>query len=180
MGRKMRDNPVSRDEQVFFLGFYKEKKTFIFYIAGQLVREQECPLWDREDLAQEITLRLMKNIPTLRTLNGGSQVKYIAQTAERAYIDLQRKNARVQTLPLQQPAVHPLEATLTGDGPDGQTCQLQEELSPRDWMALEGKYILGYSYQEIGELLNMSPDSAKTTVSRAKKRARKLLEKEGE
>ncbi len=41
------------------------------------------------------------------------------------------------------------------------------------------KYILGMSYKEIGEKLNMTPKHIETRIWRAKEKVRKLAEKEG-
>lgn len=54
--------------------------------------------------------------------------------------------------------------------------QLRSDLSQREWLALEGKYILGYSHEELSELLGVSKENMRSIVSRARKRARRILE----
>ena len=53
--------------------------------------------------------------------------------------------------------------------------QLRQTLSERDWLVLEGKYILGYSQEELSELIGVSPDSIRMILHRARKNARDIL-----
>ena len=53
--------------------------------------------------------------------------------------------------------------------------QLKQTLSERDWLVLEGKYILGYSQDELSELIGVSSDSIRMILHRARKNARDIL-----
>lgn len=55
---------------------------------------------------------------------------------------------------------------------------LKQELPYRDWLVLEGKYMLGYSHEELGELLGVSTDSVRMILYRARERARIILHQE--
>lgn len=54
--------------------------------------------------------------------------------------------------------------------------KLQAGLSARDWYVLENKYILGYTDQELAIQLGVAPDSIRMIVSRAKSKARAILQ----
>ena len=47
--------------------------------------------------------------------------------------------------------------------------KMLEALKPPQRVALVLKYVQGFSYKEIGEVLNVSPENAKVRVMRAKK-----------
>lgn len=51
-------------------------------------------------------------------------------------------------------------------------------LSNKDKLLLEGRYIWGYNDSELAEQLKTNPQNIRTYLSRAKKRALKLMEKE--
>ena len=52
---------------------------------------------------------------------------------------------------------------------------LKQSLPPRDWVVLEGRYILGYSYEELAQQLGLTQENIRMIVSRAKEKARRLL-----
>ena len=45
-------------------------------------------------------------------------------------------------------------------------------------MALEGQYILGYSHEELGQLLDISEESMRSLLYRARKRAIRILKEQ--
>lgn len=53
--------------------------------------------------------------------------------------------------------------------------KLKSELPDREWMLLEGKYMLGYTQGELGHLLGVAPDSIRMILCRAREKARKIL-----
>ena len=58
--------------------------------------------------------------------------------------------------------------------------RLRRELTQREWLALEGKYILGYSYQELCLLLDMNQESLRGLLYRVKRKAARILQEEEE
>ena len=45
----------------------------------------------------------------------------------------------------------------------------------REWILLEGKYILGYTHEELGALIGVAPNSVRMILCRAKEKARSIL-----
>ena len=56
--------------------------------------------------------------------------------------------------------------------------KLKEELPQRDWLVLEGKYLLELSQEEISNLIGVAPDSVRMVLHRAKEKARSILKQE--
>lgn len=168
--------PISPDDQSFFQTFYEENKNFLFYIANQYAATAS----DCEDIVQDAVIRLMCNISSIRELNTYKAAKYIALTVRSAYLDLQKKRRNNPEIPLEEAVLDALwekEALLTNDHADlrMELVHLKQSLSAKEWMLLEGKYILGYDQEELSELLGVSPDSVRMTLSRVRAKARSIL-----
>jgi len=56
--------------------------------------------------------------------------------------------------------------------------QLKDSLPEQDWVVLVGKFIMGYTHEELGRLLEMRPASVRMTLTRAKAKARVILQNE--
>ena len=170
--------PISGNDKEFFEKFYNEYKNFMFYSARKYVNTQsEC-----EDIVQDTVERLLHNVKTIKEIDVYRIRKYIALTVRAAYLDAEKKKHR--TCPFSfDDAV--LEAIIKADliyidnyadlyfRLDVE--KLKHELPARDWIVLEGKYIMGYSQEELGQMLGVAPDSIRMIICRAKQKARAIL-----
>lgn len=168
--------PISPEDKAFFQTFYENNSNFLFYIANQYT---DTPS-DCEDVVQDAVIRLMGNIPILRELNKYKAAKYIALTVRSAYLDLQKKRYHKQEIPLEEAILDALlekETPLAGSSSDLrlELVLLKESLSPKEWILLEGKYILGYDQEELSALIGVSPDSVRMILSRVRAKARSIL-----
>lgn len=166
--------PLCKDDKAFFQRFYEEYKGFLYYIA-----KQYAPLSsDCEDIVQDSILRLMGNVDKLRNLNSGTAAKYIALTVRSAYLDAEKRKSRQQEIPTEDTILELLleQDPFPSGQPDGTIlAELKESLSKKDWMVLEGKYILGYSQEELGQLIGVAPNSIRMILHRARGKARMIL-----
>ena len=168
---KKHPTPLSPDNRSFMREFYEQYKDFLFYIAGNYA---DTP-GNREDLVQDALVRLMRNADTLRGLTHGQIAKYIQLTVKAVWIDQEKSPQREELLLLDEAMVESM-VTPEETAARASVQALRKEMSCRDWMVLEGKYILGYSYEELSKLLAVEPHTLRAVVSRARKRAKKLLE----
>lgn len=146
----------------------------MYYIAGRYASD---PV-DREDTVQEAILRLMGNIPTLRTFGKEKTAKYIMVTVKTSYLDCEKRKHRDKLIFLDDEALEAVQhhQTLSDtEGEHGVIEELKTQLPARDWMVLEGKYILGYSQEELAQLLGVLPDSVRMILHRAKEKAKQVL-----
>jgi len=162
----------------FFEHFYQENKRFIFFIAGKYTAINE----EREDLVQDAVERLLGNISTLKELSEPKAKKYIALTVKAAFLDSEKKKHASSSTEFDDTVLETLVRAGLVVPTDGrknsahlEVAQLKEELDHRDWLVLEGKYILGYSQEELGHQLGVAPDSVRMIICRAKEKARKIL-----
>lgn len=169
--------PLSPGEAEFFRRFYEEYKGFIFYMANRFTTDKS----DCEDVVQDSILRLLSNVRILMELNHPKTVKYIALTVKSTFLDHQRKVLAAKEVDLDEEKLAALleRTCLTADTEQARTrldvYQLKQALSRRDWLVLEGKYILGYSQEELSELVGVSADSIRMILHRARKHARDIL-----
>lgn len=178
MRLKDKTRPILSDDEAFFLRFYEEYKGFLFYMAQKYATDPN----DCEDVVQDTVIRLLNHISTLRELDQNRTCKYVALTVRSSFLDLQRKKRAVQLLPVEEQV---LEVLLSAEESDCKVndvlsarmeiLALKQSLPPRDWVVLEGRYILGYSYEELAQQLGLTQENIRMIVSRAKEKARRLL-----
>ena len=178
MKQKSRIIPLTRSNRKFFQGFYDQYKNFLMYIADRFADTLE----DREDLVQESLTRLMRNTDVLQQLDRPQTAKYIELTVKTTYLDMEKSRCKENLLLLDQAALSALldlksfgHANPEADEAVG---KLKKGLSSREWLALEGKYILGYSHEELGQLLDISEESMRSLLYRARKRAIRILKEQ--
>ncbi len=178
MPKKRTCVPICLDEKEYLEGLYEENKRFLFFLAGQYTDSFS----EREDLVQETLLRLIFNVASIRELSEKKLRKYISLTVKAAFLDQEKRKHGVFPVSLDDQLLERLlEEDAQGDiGTSSLSVHLEVELlkkglSARDWLILEGKYILGYSQEELGQLLGIAPDSVRMTLCRAREKARKLL-----
>lgn len=170
--------PISSSDKIFFEQFYNSNKRFLFYTAKKYTHSHsEC-----EDIVQETIVRLLNNISTLRELSGSKIHKYIVLTVRAAFLDLEKRKHGDLAIFLDDETLEALinaELTSPAHMPNiaakMEVERLKEKLPSRDWIVLEGKYILGYSQDELGRLIGVAPDSIRMILCRSKERARKIL-----
>lgn len=183
MGRKTERNAITKEDKRFFQQLFEEYKDFMYFIAGRYTAD---PV-DCEDTVQEAVLRLMGNIPTLRSFCREKKAKYIMLTVKTAYLDCEKRKHRDRVVFLDDETLEAVQHMQAGCEPDGMRAEhetieaLKAQLPARDWMVLEGKYILGYSQEELAELMGVLPDSVRMILHRAREKARRILteDKEG-
>lgn len=178
MGSIKEISPISANDKEFFERFYNEYKNFMFYAARKYVNTQsEC-----EDIVQDTVERLLHNVKTIKEIDSYRIRKYIALTVRAAYLDAEKKKHGSRPFSLDDTV---LEAMIKADliYTDNYSDlysrldveKIRRELPPRDWIVLEGKYIMGYSQEELGQMLGVAPDSIRMIICRAKQKARSIL-----
>ena len=185
MPSKQQKIPISAEGKVFFQNFYEEYKSFLYYIANKYAQTPA----DCEDIVQDAAIRLMCNLSSIRDLNKFKTAKYVALTVRSAWLDLIKKRHDSQEIPLNEALLEYMleqDPLLSREPSDSklEVIHLKQSLSPREWMILEGKYLLGYDQEELSKLVGVAPDSIRMTLSRARAKARSILlpdrEKDGE
>lgn len=178
MGTYKEIMPISFDDRVFFETIYEEYKNLMFYTARKYINSQsEC-----EDIVQDAVERLLHNIDTIRKIPSSGLRKYIVLTIKTAYLDAERRKHGDIPVYLDDNTIEILtkkNLIPTKTWYDFAAILdieiLKKELPMRDWTVLEGKYIMGYSQDELAQIIGVSTDSVRMIICRAKRKAREIL-----
>lgn len=178
MRRRKRDNPISPLDKRFFLEFYQNHKQLMLFLAN---RYASCAD-DADDLVQDALIRLMHHIPTLKGLDKEKSAKYVALTVKTTFLDYERGRHNELMLCMDESDFERIiEKQLPELDMDYKVsvsiavAQLKAEIPLRDWLILEGKYITGFSDEEIGALVGVTPASVRMLLYRAREKARAVL-----
>ena len=181
MKKKNKILPLTQSNRKFFQIFYESYINFLIYIADKYAETPE----DRQDLVQESWARLLKNVSVLRKLDRGRTAKYIELTVKTAYLDQEQQRCREKMLLLDPQTLETLldlksygqeESAAVGEA----VATLKKRLTRRQWLLLEGKYILGYSHRELSRAFGVDENSIRSMVFRAKKEAMDILRETAE
>lgn len=178
MRKRTELQPLEESDQAYFHRFFEENKKFMFSIAMRYAKNKA----DCEDLVQNALLRLMRNISTLREINRCKTATYIVLTIRTAYLDSEKQKRKDNLIFMDDEALEALmvEKLISQDRENTISAKqavdkLKTVLSPREWCILEGKYILGLSQQELGDLIGVAPDSVRMVLHRARTKAKAIL-----
>ena len=172
--RTEKENHRATDsDRTFIQGIYQEFCRLMFFTAQKYL---SAPL-QQEEVVQESLSKLIEKVDTLRTLQPAVLASYIVATVRNTAISLLRAQARQgQVVNLET-----LDEEPTSQESMDEALILQEELAPLRAirLLLEGKYLLEYSSAELGERLGCQSASVRMKLTRARRRALKLMKKGG-
>lgn len=173
---------LSAEDEAFFDQFYRDHKRLLYYLASKYVSADVC-----DDLVQDVLERLMKQSHTIRKIanESGKLVYYINATVQSAIVDRFRAGGCGDTVSLLPETLEAVadERAAARQLPFGDTYWdiqlLKKQLPDKDWKLLEGKYLIGYSDEELGRLYGCSKNSVRMLLTRVKRKARALLFTDG-
>lgn len=173
-----RGGTLSPEDEAFFDQFYREHKQLLYYFAAKYVDYDTC-----DDLIQDVLERLMRQCQTIRKIanESGKLTYYINAATQSAVVDRFRSNsgANFVTYPPEMLDViieHRIAAQrLPFEDSYWDVQLLKEKLPSREWMLLEGKYLIGYSDVELGKLYGCAKNSVRMALTRARRMAREIL-----
>jgi RNA polymerase sigma-70 factor (ECF subfamily) len=143
-------------------------------IAFAILRNEE----DAEDAVQTAMLNTCRHVKKLQDPKDKNTKWYIMQVTKNAAREIYRKKKKrwKQEMSLEEELVG--EVPLTQYDGESDLAKQIEDLAPRDRDILMLKYLHGYDYSEIGQILGISTEAAKKAGQRAKNRLEKVMGKE--
>lgn len=178
-------SPASNDQdnKDFVLRLYQEFKPLMFAIARKYISNPS----DCEDVVQDSLVKLIKKVDTLRGKDRCILSSYIVFTIRNTAINHIKHqhvvdvhssslDAQYSDVESSEPSLDELmalaerRAKLTG---------IWDQLREEDRTLLEGKYIFGNTDKELAAQLNCKPASIRMKLTRARRKALKLLIKNG-
>lgn len=173
MRKKKERIPLTAEDRAFMRDLYENHWKTALYTAQRVTPDQQLV----NDLVQECFLNLIKNISTVRKLDCCKVDAYIVVVIRRLSINHAKKESRMTLLPIELPSI-----AAKADIRAAEIAQEQEDakldlesllaqLSPRDSLLLQSKYITGMEDDELAAEFGCKPNSIRMLLSRARKRA---------
>lgn len=152
---------------------YEKYVGYMYHKAYEILGNRQ----DAEDAVHNAFLKIIDHLHKLSEHNEVATKWYLVMAAKNAAIDLYRKKKRTQEEPLDE-LVTTAELTGIYDGKNPIAGKILE-LPPKDRDILILKYLYGYKYAEIGDIMKMTAEAVRKAVKRAEMRLEKECEKEG-
>lgn len=165
------------DDQTFMCRLYEEYEQLMFWAASKYLKNLE----DRKDAVQDAIVALIKNLGTIKQLDDSRLRTYIVYTVESRAINLVKRRKMelrlfddLDSVPVGT-AVDVIEDNLLRLATKGIISAIWPKLSIQDKILLESKYVLGYNDNEIGKILGCKASSVRMYLTRARRKAIKLI-----
>ena len=162
-------------DRQFMMELYEQYKRLMYSKAIMFLSDPQ----DADDLIQDCLEQLIRNVSTLRTLDGCKLASYIVITVRNTAInfqkrlDVQSRHTFLTDFEENDPedsSVLPERILLTKEF-STEFMRVFSTLSESDRFLLQGKYILGLSDAELAENLGCSANSIRMKLTRARRRA---------
>lgn len=184
MRKKKERIPLTAEDRVFMEDLYEKHKKTMYFAAHRVTSDPDLV----NDLMQECLLNLIKNISTVRKLDCCKVDAYIVVVIRRLYINHAKKESRTTLLPIDLPSIaakadlHAAEVAQAQEDAKLDLETLLAQLSPRDSLLLQSKYIVGMTDEELAAAFGCKQSSIRMLLSRARKRAEAigLMSEEGD
>ena len=174
MRRKREINRLTAEERTFMETLYENHKKTMYYVALRECHDHHLA----NDLMQDCLVNLINNISTIRKLDCCKIDAYIVITIRRLYINYLKKESKVTLLPIEEPSVATEASERVAETELGKADikldleMLLEQLSARDRLLLQSKYLLGMTDEELAAAFDCTSHSIRSLLSRARKRAK--------
>ena len=175
----MEDQPSDRE---FMDQMYMEFERLMFFTARQYTSKAEIA----EDIVQESLVRLYEKVRTMKPMKHVVLAAYIRATVRNTAINVLRKMNRERDYAAdaetdafaQADQEWVLNTMMDLSGYRVLLSKIWPRLPEDDRVLLEGKYILGYSDQELGEEIGCQANSIRVKLTRARRRALAIIQEQ--
>lgn len=175
----MEDQPSDRE---FMDQMYMEFERLMFFTARQYASKTEIA----EDIVQESLVRLYGKVQTMKQMKQVVLAAYIRATVRNTAINALRKMNREKDYAADAETdaftradqARALDTMMDLSGYRVLLSKIWPQLPEEDRLLLEGKYILGYSDQELAAEIGCQANSVRVKLTRARRRALTIIQKQ--
>ena len=161
---------------------YMEFERLMFFTARQYTSKAEIA----EDIVQESLVRLYEKVRTMKPMKHVVLAAYIRATVRNTAINVLRKMNRERDYAAdaetdafaQADQEWVLNTMMDLSGYRVLLSKIWPRLPEDDRLLLEGKYILGYSDQELAEEIGCQANSIRVKLTRARRRALAIIQEQ--
>lgn len=167
------------DNKEFMVWVYDEFKNLMYSTAYKYTGDPDIA----EEVVQGTLVKLIKKVDTLRPMQRYVLAGYIVSAIRNTAINELKSRTYYNEITVEYgeeafSETLSLENLIVLAEEKAQLQKIWPFLPLEDQMLLEGKYILGYSDQELAEQIGCKPGSIRMKLTRARRRALALLSKE--
>lgn len=170
------------DDREFMTSLYIDYKNLMYSTIHKIVKGED----DSEDILQDVLEKLIDKIPLLRSRTRDQLVNYIISACKFTALNHIRDNGRrLETsfedcleLPDSVNGGHEIELRIIKGEELEALRRVLPQMDLRTQCLLEGYYFLDRSIVELGQELRIKPDSVRMYLTRARKKAFELLQKD--
>lgn len=162
------------NDRDFMERLYQQYHRLMYHTIYQLINDS----WLADDILQITLIKLIDNIPTLRSLTETKRINYIISAVRNSTFTQIKKNKSHPEIDIDEwaakntPTAEDNPELLIIHKEEIQTfCVIWPMLDKKSQILLEGRFILGKSYETLADDLGMKPDSIRMAVTRAKRLA---------
>jgi len=159
-----------------FTALYDQNAEMVYQMITRLVG----PDPDREDLLQEVFVRLHRSLATFR--QEAKLSTYLHRITVNVALSHLKRRKRRRSLPHEAlvfeegPGISPSEAMCQRQEVDI-AMKLLEKLTPKKRVSFVLREVMGLSFQEIGVLMGARPDAVRLRVKHATRELTKIVER---
>lgn len=180
-----KNGSIGKSDREFFEYMFSTYRKIMFYEINKIVFNT----WEAEDILQSSFIKLSEKIDLLRQLDEPRRMFYVVTTARNHAKNHVRDAQRTRTYSLDDEAYN-FSDTLSSETNIEQLIISKErtqnfssiwlQLDEASRRLLEGKYILKMGDAELAKMLDTKPASIRMMLTRARRRALKLMQEEDE
>lgn len=172
----------NEEDKAFMTEIYTQYERLMWSEIRKVVKNNPCEI---EDIFQTLLVKLIQKVDRLRSMESRSMVNYIITAAQNTSIDALRKLQKPGTYSINDEEWFGRDALRTDDDVEDFVYRRDDVvklkaiwpfLDDRSRNLLEKKYFMGMSTREMGAELGIKHDSVRVELSRARKKAKVLLE----
>lgn len=163
----------SEEGRSTFETLYRTYRDLMLWQAQDILKDWN----DTEDVVHESFLKLTKYIDRIDDPKSPKTRALVVTVTERTAIDLYRRRKRLSFCALDEEWAAP-SPEIEAIGQQSALAAAMARLPARYREVLLLRFDSGFSAEEVGELLSMSPDNVRKTIQRAKKKLSEALQEQ--
>ncbi|WP_311526238.1 sigma-70 family RNA polymerase sigma factor [uncultured Parvimonas sp.] len=156
---------------------YEEYKQIMYYIALKILKNPA----DAEDAVSDAFLKVIHHLNKIDKDNSKKTKAFLILIVKSVAIDMYRRKSKTNTIPIEN-----IDHNLTTYSVVENFEEIDEFKNAMNKLSFDYsnililKYHYGFDDKEISKILNISKNNVRQRISRAKKKLKNILEKEGE
>lgn len=165
----------SPDEKRKFEKIYLAHRQTMYYAAFSILKDS----YEAEDAVHQAFLKIIGHLEKINEEDCHKTRAYLVIITQNEAIDIYRKRKKAQAVPYDE--IESFTAGSLDSDPEEKDAILRaiHKLPVHYSAVLRLRYSHGHTDSEIAALLNISQENVRSRISRAKKKLKQLLEREG-